>query len=303
MGVCALIVNWNCRDETLSCLAALQRSTLIPATIVIDNGSSDGSVEAIRAVFPATTVVPVGYNSGFAAAVNRGLCHPLAQAHEFVLLLNNDVDLAPDALAELVAAAHNAPDIALFSASICYKDRPNVLWSTGYFWVPVTFTTIGSERGRAVRANSGLRRVAMVELCAVLVRRSLFEQVGLLDERFFVYYEDLDLCLRARNAGLGIACVRAARAWHTVSASTSNAGALRAYHMARASVQFFAKHTPPLLRLPVSYYRSYSALRLLLSALVRGQRATAGAYLRGLADGLFLAAGTDSKVEQCQRIH
>lgn len=294
MRVCALIVNWNCRDETLSCLAALQRSALIPTTLVIDNGSSDGSVAAIRTAFPSTVVVPVGYNSGFAAAVNRGLRHPAVQAHEFVLLLNNDVDLAPDALDHLVAAAQAHPDVGLFSAAIFYKHQPDVIWSTGYFWVPVTFTTLGSERGQVASHAAGVRRVDMVELCAVLVRRSLFERIGLLDERFFVYYEDLDLCLRACRAGFGVACVRAARAWHTVSASTSNASPLRAYHMARASVQFFAKYTPPWLRLPVSYYRSYSALWLLLAALLRGQRTTAAAYLRGLADGLGRVARVHS---------
>lgn len=289
MAVCALIVNWNCRDETLSCLRALERSTLPLLPLVVDNGSVDGSVAAITAAFPAAIVLTVGYNSGFAAAVNLGLRHPAACAAEFVLVLNNDVDMAPDAVALLVDAARRHPAIGLLSATIFYKHQPEIIWSTGYHWSPLTFTTLGSERGRRSPATAGLRRVDFVELCAVLVRRTVFETLGLLDERFFVYYEDLDFCQRVRRAGIGLACLREAHAWHTVSASSEGQSPTKYYLMGRSSVQFFAKHTPNSLRPLVYYYRAYSTLVVLAGLLARGRPATAAAYLRGVAEGLHLA--------------
>jgi hypothetical protein len=292
MRVCVIIVNWNGRDATLACLWALAQATHTHGVVVVDNGSADGSAAAIVREFPAATLLPLDSNRGFAAAVNRGLQHPLARAAEFVLLLNNDVELAPDTIARLLAAADQHPALGLLSPAIFYRDRRARLWSTGYNLRPLLFSTLRSERGRRLDPASGLRHVAFVEFCATLIRRTLFEQIGLLDERFFVYYEDLDFCLRARAAGAGIACVRDAHAWHAVSASTEHDVPARYYLRARASVGFFAKHTPRALRLPIVGYRSYSGLRVLAGALAQGRRDIARAYLRGLADGIQDARAT-----------
>jgi GT2 family glycosyltransferase len=285
MRVCVIIVTWNCRERTLACLRALAENEGCDV-VVVDNGSTDGSAEAIAAAFPAVELIRVGYNSGFAAAVNRGLFHPLARAAEFALLLNNDVELAPDALDRLLAAADLHLQVGIFSPAVFFQDRRERLWSSGYRILPLAFSTIRSERGRTLEQPHGLRRVDFVEFCAALIRRSLLERIGPLDERFFVYYEDLDFCLRAREAGFGVACVRDAHAWHAVSASTEHDIPARYYLRARSSVQFFSKHTPRALRLPVACYRSYSGLRVLGSALACGRRDIARAYLRGLADGI-----------------
>lgn len=286
MQVCAIILNWNCRDETLTCLAALQRSTHTPEIVVVDNGSSDGSVATIRTSFPQVHVLDLAYNSGFAAGVNHGLRHPQAQQSDFVLLLNNDAEIAPDAIVRLVDAAAVYPDIGLLSAAVFYKYPSDRLWTTGHMVQPLTFSTTHSERGRRLRPTQGLRHVEFVEFCCVLLRREVFERVGLLDERFFVYYEDLDFCLRMRARGYGIACVREAWAWHSVSASTAELGPTRFYLMGRNSVLFFAKHTPRPLRPLTVFFRSYSSLRIMVQALLRNQPQLATAYLRGVATGL-----------------
>jgi hypothetical protein len=123
----------------------------------------------------------------------------------------------------------------------------------------------------------------------VLVQRQVLEEVGLFDERFFLYYEDLDLCVRARERGYHLLSVPAAHIWHKGRASMGEASPRQKYHLARSSVLFFAKHTP-LRRLPlIVAYRAGSALRTLTRALLKGQWAVARSYLRGLREGLSLA--------------
>lgn len=240
-----IIVNWNGRADTLECLASLRRATLAHVqTVVVDNGSSDGSASAIRSAFPAVTVLEAGKNLRFAGGNNLGIRHALAQGAERVLLLNNDTTVAPDFLVHLTRTLAATPGAGVVAPKILYYSSPATIWYAGG---EVSFWT-GTMRHTGIRATDGpafgaVRDTAYASGCCLLASRSVFEAAGLLDETFYIYTEDADWCLRVRRAGYRILFVPDARVWHKVSVSAG--GHLSAYklrHKFASNLRFFARY-------------------------------------------------------------
>ncbi len=203
--VVAVVVNWNGREDTLACLAALQHSyPYSPEVIVVDNGSSDGSAAAVQAAFPAAQVVALPANLHFAAGANVGIRAAMARRADYVWLLNNDALVTPDALAEMLRVAESEARIGIVGARLVHPfDPPGVIvgaycdFDTGAIVEPPP--PVDTEHGWLV--------VDYVWGCAMLVKTAVPAQVGLLEEAWVAYFEDADFCLRARQAG-----------WHTVTA-------------------------------------------------------------------------------------
>lgn len=278
-------LNWNRRDDTLAFLASCQRQSYTPRhVLVVDNGSSDDTLAAVAAAYPSVELVANGANLGFAAGMNVGLRRALAGGAEYVLLANNDTTLGPLML-ELLVAAARAYKADMVAPAIYHADVPSRLWWLGGMLRPVLLEI------RRCRTPPGRElapfAVDFVTGCGMLVSRRCLETVGLFDERFFMYYEDHDYCLRVRRAGLRILVEPRAIMYHKVASSSGGSDSPNErYQMARSSVQFFRKHARPWQWLAIGPYRTGSALRTLGRLLRRGQREAARAYLRGLRDGL-----------------
>lgn len=297
-SVAAVVVNWNRRDDTLACLASLAETSYAQhapdawSVILVDNGSTDGTAAAARARFPTTDVIALPENRGFAAGCNVGLRRALAAGADYVLLANNDTVVAPDMVEQLVLVAERERDVGLLSPVIFYHDQPARVWSAGYRQRAVTLSAQSPDR----RPNAGAPYpVDRVYGCGVLIRRSVLEDVGLFDERFFMYYEDADFCRRAQAGGYRLLVVPAARMWHKVSASTGEGSPLQKYYLARSGVLFFAKHTPWYLIPVIVAYRLGVALKQIALAGRRSRRDVAVAYVRGLGDGVRMLAGGGSQ--------
>lgn len=285
--VIVLVLNWNRREDTLRCLGSLRRMTYPNfRLLLVDNGSNDGTLAAVAARFPEVECITNGENLGFAAGCNVGLRHALAQGADFVFIANNDTTVAPDMLDELVIAA--APsDVGMVAPLIYYEAEPKRIWSAGAGRNPLTLEMRGNLRGQ-MDADTWPEVVEREYLvgCGLLIRRELIERVGLFDPRFFMYYEDLDLCLRARRAGSRLVLAPRARMWHRVAVSSGGADAPgERYWAARSSVEFFRKHVHGLRWLIVAPYRTGSAVKTTLRLLSQGKWEAARAYLRGLWDG------------------
>lgn len=283
--VYVITLNWNRRDDTLAFLASCQQADYPNARVlVVDNGSSDGSPAAITANFPAVAQLLNGANLGFAAGMNAGLCQALAAGAAYVFLANNDTTLDPTMLTQLVAAAQQGAD--LVAPAIYYYDRPNVLWWLGGRLRPLLLEVKRYEQAPSGSATQPFP-VDFVTGCGMLISRRCLERVGLLDERFFMYYEDSDFCLRVYRAGLRTLVEPRARMYHKVAASSGGSDSPNErYQMARSSMQYFRKHARPWQWLAIGPYRAGSAVRTLWRLLRRGRPQAAGAYLRGLRDGL-----------------
>lgn len=280
-----ITLNWNRRDDTLAFLASCRAQTYVPRhVLVVDNGSSDGTLEAVAAAYPDVERLANGANLGFAAGMNAGLRRALAAGADYVLLANNDTTLGPLMLELLVAAARQYA-AELVAPAIYYADAPTRLW-----WLGGTLRPMLLEIRRYAAPPDRVAAPFAVDFvtgCGMLISRRCLETVGLFDERFFMYYEDHDYCLRVRRAGLRILVEPRAVMYHKVAQSSGGSDSPNErYQMGRSSLQLFRKHARPWQWLAIGPYRTGSALRTLGRLLRRGQYAAAQAYLRGLRDGL-----------------
>lgn len=239
--VTIVLLNWNDSDETLACLRSL-RQLDYPSydVVVVDNGSSDGSVRAIREQFPGATVVELGHNVGFTGGNNAGLRLALERQADYALLLNNDTDVTAGFLRLLVKASECDPAVGIAGPTIYYYDQPEVVWSAGgrIDWRLGRTGMVGLNEQDAGQFGEDPREVDFLTGCALLVKATVLQQVGLLDERFFIYYEDAEWCVRARRAGFKIVHVPQAHIWHKISPQAREASPRVHYLMTRNRLLF-----------------------------------------------------------------
>jgi GT2 family glycosyltransferase len=286
-SVAAIVVNWNLPDLTLACIAAL-RASLYPRLqiVLVDNGSTSGCLATLRRAAPDCTLLALPYNRGFAAAANAGIRHALAADADYILLVNNDAVAAPDMLALLVAEAQSDARAGIVAPLILYQDAPARIWRLGdreRAWLPIPRALWRDARVDA--APTQPLDVDYVTGCGMLVRRELIEQLGGFDERFTMYYEDADLCRRARQAGYRIRVVPVARLWHKVSQSARIDRPATALLWMRSRVLFYRSKATGLRRAVTEGFVLVTGLRDVLVAAIRGERQLALALLRGFAAG------------------
>jgi len=244
--VAIVILTWNQRDLTLDCLASLAELDY-PAgrlqIIVVDNGSVDGTAQAIREHYPSVTVLENGENLGFAEGNNVGMRYALEGDAEYIMLLNNDTAVHPSMLNELLVVIEPDPTVGIVGPKMLYFDHPQVIWCAG--------NQIDWRAGETIRLQAEqsdnslgeqLREVDFITACAICLRRQVIEQIGLLDPRFFIYYEETDWCMRAQAAGWRILYVPRARLWHKVSAAMGPTSPATDYYMNRNVLLFLAKN-------------------------------------------------------------
>ena len=214
--VAVIVVNWNRRQMTLACLASLAAlEGAAVDVILVDNGSQDGSAAAVAAAFPAVEIIALDENHGFVGGNNAGMARALAHGARYVLLLNNDTVVAPDLVAQLLAVAERDARIAVVGPTIYYHATPDVVWSAG--------GALDRRSGEGRMIGLGARDAGFVDRpvdfvtgCAMLVRTAAVAQVGLLDSRFFAYYEEVEWCRRMRQAGFTVWHAAAGRVWHRI---------------------------------------------------------------------------------------
>lgn len=218
-----VVLNWRGLDDTRACCESLAKISYPDARIfVVDNASGDGSAEALQSEFPQFIHVSNAKNLGFSGGNNAAMNRVLAENHKYVLLLNNDTIAAPDFLEAMVNAAETDPQIGMVGAKIYYFDSPDVLWYAGGtvdFEKPEPFGHVGeNDRDRGQYDEPG--ETGWVTGCCLLARGEALKQVGLLDEAFGYYCEDVDWCLRANKAGWKIWYEPRAKVWHKIGRST-----------------------------------------------------------------------------------
>ena len=287
-----VVLNWNGLDDTRALLPTLARCRVPDGwrlqVLVVDNGSRDGSAAALAGEFPEVEVLALPENRRFAGGCNAGLERVLDQGAAAVMLLNNDTEADPALCERLLLALEQDPGAGAASPLICYRRPLDVIWYAGGRCLP----------GLGLAAHRGLRRpdrgryrtvepTGYLTGCCLLATRAAWERVGRLDERFFIYAEDADWCLRARAAGLRLLFVPTARLWHKVSASSGAASPWKTYQRLRANLTLFARHARGLGRvtwLP-AFLLQQGALALWL--LLRGRGPAAAAVPRALWDALL----------------
>jgi hypothetical protein len=251
--VSVIIVNWNAREYLLQCLASLTPAACRHAMeiIVVDNDSSDGSPEAVEAQFPHVQLVRSGANLGFARGNNLGVARSRGRYLAFV---NSDVKVLPNCLTTLVDYCDQHPDVGVAGPRVIGGDGKLQRSCRGFptVWNMFCRALALDAMFPRVKMFSGyelgywpqetLRSVEVLSGCFWLVRREALEKVGLLDEAFFMYGEDVDWCKRFWDGGWKLMFVPAAGAIHYGGASSANAPVRFYIERQRADLQYWRKH-------------------------------------------------------------
>ena len=284
--VAIIILNWNGWKDTIECLESLQRLTYPNyQIIVVDNGSTDGSIEKIKAwaqgglkveskffqydpskkpvkwiEYDMKTIancsavtnisdnrtlifIRTGENLGFAGGNNIGIKYALHMGASYVWLLNNDTVVLPETLTSLVKLFSMNPNLGIVSPKICYYSNSNKIWFAGgrlgllrACGYNLSINKLDSSR------YTGFILCSFITGCAMLIKRDVFYEIGLLDSSYFLYVEDVDFSLRASKNGWELGTDLDNIIYHKVSSSSNDALAIQTYYVWRNRMYFSAKH-------------------------------------------------------------
>ena len=233
-----VILNYNGGKDVIECLESV-RNIDYPRyeIIVVDNASTDNSVESIRKKFPEVKIIRNESNLGFAEGNNVGIRE--ANSH-YVMLLNDDAVVGKNILKDLTAAIEERKNIGMAGPMILYYNDPDRIWFAGG---RVNLFGYASNwgKGLARRSCSSPRLVDFLSGCSVLIKKEVIDKIGLLDAEYFLYFEDVDFCFRAKKAGYECLYVPSPTVWHKVTASWIT-NPVQAYYYMRNAIIFAKKN-------------------------------------------------------------
>lgn len=287
--VLAVVLSYEGRELVLQTLASLAASDY-PAleVLVVDNGSTDGTDAAVAERFPRVGRLRTETNLGISGGLNLGIRHGLEQGFDFLMLCNNDIEVAPDMVTRLVEAAGAHADAGCVGPKCYYYfgDR-NRIWSAGGIlrWREAVTKERGMgelDRGR----YDDDRETDYVNGACMLVRRGAMLVTGLWDPVYHVSVEDADWCVRMRRAGWSCRYAHRAKLWHMVSPTTGGYTPSRTYRTGRSTAIFVRKYAGLGGWTSFLFWTALAFPAALVREILRGNAAAVFAKYRGLADGL-----------------
>lgn len=290
-----VIPNWNGADFITECLESLKKQSQQHQVTVVDNGSIDESLGIISKNFPDTHLVALDHNTGFAGGVNRGIEYALQQGADAIALFNNDAIADKNWLKHLVDAAAAHPDAGIITGKFMRLDKEHIDTTGDQY----SIWAMPFPRGRNQK-DSGQYKTGEYVFGATggasLYRASMLNDIDLFDEKFFAYYEDVDISFRAQLAGWKVWYEPTAIAYHHVSATSSKLGGFSRYHSIKNFYMLYAKNMPAKLYWKYGPLFLLQAARLLVSSTLKGAGLV---YLRGMARAF---ANTPHLVRERHRI-
>ncbi len=284
--VSIVTLNWNGLRDTLACLSSLERVSYPNVDRwMVDNGSTDGSPEAVRAHFPDVRLVTNPTNLGFAAGFNRGIRAALESGADYVFVLNNDTVLDPDVVTWLMRPMQIHSDVGISVPKIVYSDAPEKIWSAGARWValPPRVKLIGYGEASTKDELNQPCDLDYATGCAMLISRRTFETVGLFDEGYFMYQEDYDYSVRVRASGLRIRYEPYALVQHKVSQGLGENSMRKWYLWSESVVLFYRQHVS---WVGLMQFIIWVAAR----EMVKGNLSILPAFWRGIRSGFTLSS-------------
>ena len=276
-SVVAVVLNWCAEELTSECIDSLECSQYSRSRILlIDNDSPDGSGERLHARFPTIPYLQMSRNLGYGVANNRGIEWALAHRADYVLVVNNDAVVLPEAIGLLVEAAESGEEVAIVAPFIGYHDDPETAWYAGGQFSRLR----GLGVHRAPRPAEGLTKAEEVSFasgCVCLISARAIRDVGTFAEDFFSYVEDAEFCVRLRRAGYRILFEPRARALHRTPRLEHDPAPYKIRLRDRNRRRVMRRHFGPLVRIPflARFYVTRLILLLRYSARLDWPRATA----------------------------
>jgi GT2 family glycosyltransferase len=285
-SVYIIILNWNGWRDTVECVESCKKlSYPVFRILIVDNGSTDDSETKIRQHFPDIEFLQTGANLGFAEGNNVGIRYALGQGASYVWLLNNDTIVDAESLVALVRLAENDMHVGMVGSKIVYHAAPKMLWFAGAVLNPRNAHR-PSHRGLG-EADNGQYDTACetgyITGCSLLIRKEVIEAIGLLDDRLFLYFEDVDWSARTKAAGWKLMYCPESLVYHKVSISAGGAASpILLYYTSRNRL-YFVKRNFPNKVLPALLYDLYEHV---LVNVKKGRFSAAWSALKGVCDYL-----------------
>lgn len=275
--VSVVVLNWNRWSQTVNCVKSLEQiksSDFKLQIIVVDNGSKEGPPKKLTTHRSPLTIIRESANLGFAGGNNIGIKHALSNNSDYIFLLNNDTTVDKNIVRELLAQAlqssagiigpkiYFTPGMEFHQNRYQQQEKGRVFWYAGGLidWKNL----YGYHRGVDEVDHGQYDKVCPVDYAsgaAMFLSKEVIQNIGLLDERYFMYYEDLDYCLRAKQAGYTILYKPTAVMWHDNAGSSRSGSSLQDYYITRNRLLFGLKYAS----LKTKLYLFAESLKLLLS--------------------------------------
>jgi GT2 family glycosyltransferase len=290
MHLSIITVNYNQTDYTCALLKSIQKANLRDVEVwVVDNASFDDPEIALKAVYPHMHYIRSDINLGFAGGNNLAVRQATG---DYLFFINNDAEITPGCLEQLIAFLQSHPKAGVVSPLICYYPeaqtalpKPDLIQYAGMTQVhPITARnkTIGSHEPDQGQYPMPMP-TAYAHGAAMLLPRSVIDHVGLMNEDFFLYYEELDWCERIRKAGYEVWVEPRVRIYHKESATVQKLGALKTYYLNRNRVWFMRKHHKGLsLLLFYLFLFCFTIPKNTLLYLIKGEQKNLAAFLKGV---------------------
>lgn len=287
-GTVAVVLNYRTPHETIAAVRSIQASHTAATILVVDNASGDRSLDLLRGHLSGVHLIAAANNEGFSVGCNLGIAEALERGAARLLLLNSDATIDSGALDLLEQALDSDARLGIVAPVIVSRGKPDEIQSLGISYSTKTgrMWHRGFGRSRATLPPFDRQAVDAVSGCAMLIRREVFDTVGLLPQEYFFGFEDLDYCLRARAAGFAIACIGGATVRHEGSLSMGRRSGLRSYYATRNHLRVasrFGASRPPLRALRVVSVLALNFAHALTMSEVPIPEALAG-FLRGARD-------------------
>jgi len=234
--VAIILLNWNGWPDTINCLSSLiNLSYQNYQIIVVDNGSTDDSVDRLHDTYPDQIIIETGVNKGFAGGCNVGIRHAFEIGADYIWLLNNDTVVEQESLTALVATLVNNSRIGAVGSVLYEMEHPNSIqaWGGG---------AVNLYTGKSFHIKRPNDILTYLTGASLLLRAEALRQSGLLDESFFVYWEDTDLSFRLVANGWGLLVEPLSRVWHRECSSTGRFSQSRGRLFYRSRVLFLQKY-------------------------------------------------------------
>lgn len=289
-----VILNWNGYKDTVKCINSLEKINYKNYKILlVDNASTNESVKVLRFKFPNIQFIVNKENLGFSGGCNVGIKYALKNSAEYVLLINNDTYVDTKFLSILIEYASKDKKIGIISPFVYYSHNPKMIWSSGgyntyrnnYPFTDDLFNSI--DNGQFSNKD-----VENVTGCCILIKSEVFEKIGLLDEEYFLYVEDMDFSLRVINAGYKIIVTPESKVWHAVYGSTGGGYSIVTdYYNNRNFFLFAYKNLSDITRISFILFSIKGRILEILMYIKRKRFKNAAVTLKGLIHGLLGISG------------
>ena len=290
MHIVVILVNYNGMKDTIECIESIEKSTVKSQIVVVDNASKENEAEKISQQFPKVKTIRSETNGGFSAGNNIGIQWALEQGYEYIALLNNDTVIAPNML-ELLC--QNTSDTSVSTPKMLYFSKPNIIWYGGGYFNKKTGNVGHEYLNKKDPEDMAVRECDYATGCCIMIPSSVFKKTGLLDERFFMYCEDSEFCLRLKENGIGINYVPAAKLWHKIGQSTGGAeSALSMYYITRNRILYLKDYKQEFEPTALAYTIVTRIIRM-IQMIVKGKPEWK-AFWKGISDGI---KGVTGKVD------